>query len=129
MVVYAFPYRRARRWIQMAARPPENEQPLAVNVLEEDEAFIVQALTPGLSSENIQIQILDDIITIEGRFPEREGNYLVQELPGGVFRRSLRLPAAVEADKVEAHLEAGVLTLRLPKSEAARAKSVPIRAI
>lgn len=130
MTVFAFPfpYSRARRWMRMTACSPENERPLAINILEEKEAFLLQALTPGLSPEDIQIQVLDDIITIEGRFPEREGNYLLQELPGGEFRRVLRLPATVDADKVDARLEAGILTLRLPKSEAARTKSVPITA-
>lgn len=128
MTVYAFPYHRARRWMRMVACPLENERPLPVNVLEEDEAFTIQALTPGLSPENVQIQVVDDIITIEGRSPEHKGNYLLQELPSGAFRRVLRLPVATDADKVEAHLEAGILTLRLPKSQAARTKSVPITA-
>jgi HSP20 family protein len=124
----SYPHRMMRRWMHMAACPAGNEWPLALNVREEDEAFVIQALTPSLRPEDIQIQMADDIITIEGHFPETEGEYLLRELPVGDFRRTLHLPAPVDAEKAEARLEAGVLTLRLPKSEVARTKTIRVTA-
>ncbi len=84
------------------------------------------ALVPGMKSDDVNIQVLEDVVRIEGKFPEDENEYLMQELPGGSFRRELRLPALLEADKVEAKISDGVLTLRLPKAESARPKTIKV---
>ena len=52
----------------------------------------------------------------------------MQELHGGAFRREMRLPTALETDKVEAKIVDGVLTLRLPKAETARPRTIKIAA-
>ena len=122
---YAFPRRATRRW--MVA--PEHEQNvgfLAVNVRDEDEAFILTALVPGLKAEDLNIQVLEDVVRIDGKFPQDENEYLLQELPNGAFRRELRLPSALDADKVEARIADGVLNLRLPKTESARPKIIKV---
>ncbi len=109
-------YRRyvvPRRWMHM----PEEETTyrLAVNVREEEDGFVLTALTPGLKANDLTITVLDDTVTIEGEFRHDDGEYLMCELPRGPFRRSLRLPAPIESDKAEARITDGVLTLRLPK--------------
>ena len=122
------PYRRlARRWAE------DNEQRLGVNVREEDEAYILSALVPGLKADDLRIQVLDDVVRIEGEYKRSspvdkadENSYLLNELPHGSFTRSLRLPAAIDADHVEAQITDGVLTLRLPKAESARPKQIRI---
>ena len=118
----SYPYRRmARRWAE------NRDQTLGINVHEEDEAYILSALVPGLSSDELKIQVLDDVVRIDGEYKADESNYLVRELPQGSFTRTLRLPAPIDADHVEAEVTNGVLTLKLPKAESARPKQIKIK--
>ena len=126
--LHPYPYRRlARRWAE------NNEHTLGVNVREEEEAYILSALVPGLKSDDLRIQVLDDVLRIEGEYKRSspvdkvdENSYLLNELPHGSFTRSLRLPAAIDADHVEAQITDGVLTLKLPRAESARPKQIRI---
>ena len=121
------PYRMARRWARMAGyEEAARDFSLAVDVREEDDAYIISALVPGLKAEDLNIQILEDVVTVEGEFKADETEYLVRELPHGSFRRTLRLPAALDADKAQAKITDGVLTLRLPKAESALPKKIKI---
>jgi HSP20 family protein len=130
MTFYLHPYlyhRLARHWAE------NNEHSLGVNVREEDEAFILSALVPGLKADDLHIQVLDDVVRIEGEYKRSspvdkadENSYLLNELPHGSFTRTLRLPVPVDADHVEAQITDGVLTLRLPKAESARPKQIKI---
>lgn len=122
---YPFPHRMARRWMA-AAEHSQGARFLAVNVRDEDEAFVLTALVPGLKANDLDIQVLEDVVRIEGKFAQDENEYLLQELPNGSLRRELRMPAALDADKVEAKITDGVLTLRLPKAESARPKTIKI---
>ncbi|MGB8981795.1 MAG: Hsp20/alpha crystallin family protein [Anaerolineales bacterium] len=117
-----YPYRRiARRWAE------NREQTLGVNVREEDEAFVLSALVPGIKSDELNIQVLEDVVRIAAERPADEDSYLVRELPTGSFARTLRLPAPIDADHVEAKIVDSVLTLRLPKAESARPKQIKIK--
>ena len=121
---YARPYRRvARRWVE------NQEHTLGINVREdaEREAYILSALVPGLKSEDLNIQVLEDVLRIEGEYKADENQYLMRELPNGSFTRTLRLPSTIQADAVEAHITDGVLTLRLPKAESARPKKIQVK--
>ena len=122
---YPFPQRVARRWMA-AVEKRQNERYLAINVRDEQDAFVLTALVPGLKAENLNIQVLDDVVSIEGSFPEDTNEFLLQELPNGSFRRELRLPSPLEADKVEARIADGILSLRLPKAESARPKTIKV---
>ena len=84
-------------------------------------------LVPGPKANDLNIQVLEDVVRIEGDYKTEEGEYLLQELPHGSFTRSLRLPAAIEAASVEAKIADGVLTLKLPKAESARPKRISIK--
>jgi len=109
-----------------AVEKRQSERYLAINVRDEQDAFVLTALVPGLKAEELNIQVLDDVVSIEGNFPEGGKEFLLQELPGGSFRRELRLPTALQADKVEARIADGILNLRLPKAESARAKTIKV---
>lgn len=124
---YPFPHRMARRWMA-AAEGSQSARFLAVNVRDEDDAFVLTALVPGLKADNLNIQVLEDVVRIQGDFPQDENEYLLQELPNGSFRRELRLPSLLDADKVEAKIADGVLTLQLPKAESARPKTIKVAA-
>ena len=130
-----YPYRRmARRWTE------NREQTLGINVREDDDAYVLSALVPGLKSDELNIQVLEDVLRIQGEYKQSgpadkqsnsadnaDKNYLVRELPNGSFTRTVRLPAAIDADHVEADITDGVLTLRLPKAESARPKQIKIK--
>jgi HSP20 family protein len=118
-----YPYRRtARRWVENRA------QTLGINVREEEDAYILSALVPGIKSDELNIQVLEDVVDIQVEYKSDENNgYLVHELPNGSFTRTLRLPAPIDAEHVEANISDGVLTLRLPKTESARPKQIKIK--
>jgi HSP20 family protein len=119
-----YPYRRmARRWAE------NREQTLGINVREdaEHDAYVLSALVPGLKSDELNIQVLEDVVRIQGEFKADDSSYLVRELPNGSFMRTLRLPAPIDSDHVEANITDGVLTLRLPKAESARPKQIKIK--
>jgi HSP20 family protein len=120
------PYRMARRWAAMAGIEPARDFNLPVDVREEDEAYILNALVPGLKADDLNIQVLDDVVTIEGEFKADESEHLMRELPHGSFRRTLRLPVALDASKAEARITDGVLTLRLSKAESARPRTIKV---
>lgn len=119
------PFYLTRRWANHA-QPQNNARPLPVDVRDDGEAFILTAFVPGLKAEDLNIQIIDDALSIEGKFGNQEGEYLLSELPAGDFRRTLRLPSPLDADKAVATIENGLLTLRVPRSEAARPKNIPV---
>jgi HSP20 family protein len=122
-----FPYRMARHMAHMAGyEEPAHDFTLAVDLRDEENAYVLSALVPGLKAEDLNIQVLEDVVTVEGEFKADENEYLVRELPHGSFRRSLRLPVALEAGKAEARITDGVLTLRLPKAESARPKIIKV---
>ena len=93
--------------------------------------FVVRASMPGVSPDNIQVSIEDNVLTIRGetasRFDSAEGNYLMRERRSGSFHRSLRLPDTVDQDKAEPLFEHGVLTITLPKAEAKKAKQFEVK--
>jgi HSP20 family protein len=85
------------------------------------------ALTSAIKPDDLNIQVLEDVVRIEGEYKAEESNYLVRELPNGSFTRTLRLPAPIDAEHVVADITDGVLTLSLPKAESARPKQIKIK--
>jgi HSP20 family protein len=119
--LHPYPYR------QLANRAVQNrERILGINIFEQEEAYVLSALVPGLQAEDLNIQVLDDVLRIEGEYKAEESDYLVRELPTGSFSRTLRLPSSIDAEKVEAKIAEGILTLTLPKAESARPKRISI---
>ncbi len=103
-----------------------------VDILDQDNAFEVRASLPGVRPEDVRIQVQGNQVTLSGQTREEhettQGNYLMRERRAGQFSRTFILPTEVSADGAEASFENGILTLRLPKSEAARPRQIPIRA-
>jgi len=104
---------------------------LALDVAEDVDAYTVKASVPGINPEALEITLSDNVLTIKGESREenesKETNWHVRERRYGSFARSVTLPAPVNADAVEATNENGVLTLRLPKSEAVKPKKIAIK--
>jgi len=124
--IQPYPYRRMSRRAAALNGGSSRESLLNVNVRDEEDTFVLSALVPGLKADDLNIQVLEDVVRIEGEFQANEEDYLLRELPNGSFRRTLRMPAEIDAEKVEAKITDGVLTLRLPKAESARPKKIKI---
>jgi len=101
-----------------------------VDIYETDEAFVLKAELPGVSKEDLQIELYDNRLILRGERKHetdvKEEQYHRRERAYGRFERSFWLPTAVDADKIQAHFMNGVLDLRLPKSEAAKPKRIAI---
>ena len=104
-----------------------------LDVVADGDDFVVRASLPGVSPENIQVSIEENVLTIRGEtashFENTEGNYLMRERRSGSFHRSLRLPDTVDQDKAEPRYEHGVLTITLPKAEAKKAKQFDVKVV
>lgn len=102
-----------------------------IDVLEEEDRFIMTAEVPGLESNDIEVAISGESVTIRGHKPDlrREGeerNYLLSERSFGTFLRTIRLPVAVDADRVTASCRKGVLEVTVGKKEEYRPKSIRV---
>ncbi len=124
--IQPYPYRRMSRRMAAMNGGSSREHFLNVNVRDEEDTFVLSALVPGLKADDLNIQVLEDVVRIEGEFNASEEDYLLRELPNGAFHRALRMPAEIDADKVEAKITDGMLTLRLPKAKSARPRKIKI---
>ena len=137
MTFYATPYRQQHlRRLRQGDRIARNlgmahsDVHIPLDVKDEKEAFVLSAIVPGLSAEDIDIEILNDTVSIRGEFKldgEEDEVYLRRERPSGQFHRSLRFATKLEADKAEAKLENGILSLRIPKVPEAQPKSIKVK--
>jgi HSP20 family protein len=125
MTLYIQPY-PFRRMVRRAVAQQPQPRALSVNIREEEDAYILNSLVPGLKAEDLNIQVLENVVSIEGEYKDEEASFLMSELPRGAFRRSLRLPSEIDSEKVEARIADGVLTLTLPKAESARPKKIQV---
>ena len=139
MTFYVSPYRRMARMREAmdrlleesfrTAEPGEREMLLAVDVLGEEDSYTISAFIPGVDAEDINVEVLNNTVTIRGEFKSDQKDsekYLICELPVGRFSRVITLPTALDAGNAEASLRNGVFTLRVPKAEAHRPKTIKI---
>lgn len=103
----------------------------SVDVSESDDAITVKAEMPGMEKEDIDITVSEGLLTLSGEkkdeHEEKKENYHVRESRYGSFRRTVRLPASVEADKIDASYKDGILTVSVPKSEKAKSKKIEVK--
>ena len=103
-----------------------------VEIFETDKELVFTAELPGMLKENIEINFADDLLTIQGekkeekdeKMPEKNGGprYHLWERTYGAFRRTFTLPKTIDATKIVAEMKDGVLKIRMPKTEIAKAK-------
>lgn len=102
-----------------------------INVRMDEEAYSLTAAVPGLKKDDLQIEYLDEILKISGEYSvaeEESGNAVLTEMPWtGDFSRSIRFPETVDAEKIEATVEDGVLTIRVPKAEVSLPKKITVK--
>ncbi len=96
----------------------------AVDLTEDDKAYRITAELPGLEEKNVDVTVSGDMLTLKGEKhyekDEKDKNHYMSERAYGSFQRSFMLPDGIDRDKIAADLSKGVLTITLPKTEAAQ---------
>ncbi len=103
----------------------------AVDMYQTDNEVVVKAALPGIKSDDVQINVTGEVLTIKGEARQKEEvkekAYHIREQRWGMFERSIVLPTEVVADKAKAEFENGVLTITLPKAEEVKPKTITIK--
>ena len=102
----------------------------AMDLVEADDLFILKADLPGLSEDDVAIEVQDNVLTISGArqadHERKEKGWFRLERSYGSFSRSLTLPDGVDPDRVEANFDRGVLEVRIPKPEERKPRRISI---
>ena len=108
----------------------------AMDVAERGDAYLVHADLPGVTKESVDIRFEQNVLTIRGAKPvsfevqnEGELRLFAAERVHGSFERSVRLPEHVDADRIEASFENGVLTVNIPKAQAVQPRKIAIKGV
>jgi len=102
----------------------------AMDLVEAEDHFVLKADLPGLGEDDVAIEVQDSALTISGsreaEHEQKEQGWYRLERSYGSFSRSLTLPEGVDADKVEANFDRGVLEVRIPKPEERKPRRISI---
>ncbi len=109
----------------------EAEGQLAIDVYQTPEAIIIESPIAGVSPDELDIAITNESLTIKGKRTRQEGvqrdDYIYQECYWGKFSRSVILPQEIDAEKADASIKNGVLTINLPKLTRTKAKKLRVQ--
>lgn len=109
----------------------DSEGQLTIDVYQTDNDIVIKSTIAGVKPEDLDVSINNDMVTIRGDRKNEEKvegeNYYYQECYWGTFSRSVILPVEVIADKVEATMKNGILTVRLPKADTTKTKRIQVR--
>ena len=121
------------RWLGEGYKPMANELDMMAptcEVSEDQGNYIVKFDIPGMAKDQLKIELQDNVLTVAGERREEkkteEKRRHIAEITYGSFMRTIQLPTMVDEKKVEAHYEHGVLTVTVPKAEAARSRQITI---
>ncbi|MFO7664350.1 MAG: Hsp20/alpha crystallin family protein [Chloroflexota bacterium] len=122
---------RSRWGLPMRTNDVVGSWSLALDVAENGDFFTVKASLPGMTPEDLNVTLEDNVLTIQGELREdetiEEESYHIRERRYGSFSRSLRFPVPVNANNIEAAYENGILTLSVPKAEEVKPKRIEIK--
>lgn len=103
----------------------------AADILEGPEQFQIVVELPGMSSEDVNITVEDDVLTLTGERqftePAGEGSYRRVERHYGPFGRRIALPPKCDSGKIEANMDSGLLTITVPKVEQAKPHRIEVK--
>ena len=104
---------------------------LALDIAENENAYIVKASVPGVSPDDIDVTLEKNVLTVSGETRADETinseEYRLRERRYGTFSRSIRLPIEVDSEAIEADYANGVLTLHIPKTEEVKPKKISVK--
>lgn len=116
------------QWMEEA-----QEGQLTIDVYQTDTDLVIKSTVAGVKTEELDISITNDMVTIRGKRNRDEDvpqdRYFYQECYWGPFSRTVILPADIAADKTEATIKNGILTIRLPKIEKEQTKKIRVKAV
>lgn len=104
----------------------------AADVMESADSIVVTCELPGMSADDVEIHLENNVLTIQGEKKEvraeedKDRRYHLWERTYGAFHRSFTLPRTVDADKISAEFANGVLTVTLPKTAEAKGRRIQI---
>jgi len=102
----------------------------AANIYANKEGLVITAELPGFSAEDIEISTVGDVLTLSGERQEapvpENARYHRQECACGKFSRTLKLPYSIDAEKVQAHFDKGLLKITLPRVEAEKPRKISV---
>ena len=100
-----------------------------VDIEETDDAYVIEAEVPGVKRQDVNIEVAGNEVSVTGEIKERERKGVLrrQTRRVGRFDYRVKLPETVDSDKVDANLEGGVLTVRVPKSERAQRRKIEVK--
>jgi HSP20 family protein len=102
----------------------------ALDIADQDDGVVVKVELPGMKAEDIDLSVDGNSLTISGEkkdcSEDEGGDYYHVERRYGTFQRTITLPSEVDADKIKATYNDGVLTVHLPKSESAKLRRIPV---
>ena len=109
----------------------DGEGQLTIDVYQTDTDIVIKSTIAGVKPEDLDVSINNDMVTVRGERKNEEEveeeNFYYQECYWGTFSRSVILPVDVIADKAEASMKNGILTIRLPKAETNKSKKIQVR--
>jgi len=104
----------------------------AIDPYQTADEVVVRASLPGVNAKDLNISITGDVLTLRGEAQAEEdveaAHYSIRERPCGSFTRPIGLPTSVVAEKPDAQFESGIPTLRLPKVEEVKPKTITLKA-
>ncbi len=109
----------------------DSEGQLTIDVYQTDDEVIIKSTIAGVKPEDLDVSINNDMVTIKGERKQEDeismDNYYYQECYWGLFSRSVILPVEIIADKAEATMKNGILTLKLPKADTTKTRKIQVR--
>ena len=123
------PYRDIDRLSEQLGAGGQAPRSFPMDATRRGDEFIVEFDLPGFAAESVELTVERNVLTVkaERRFERRQGDeVIVAERPEGVYTRQLFLGDTLDADRIEADYDAGVLRLRIPVAEAAKPRRVEI---
>ncbi len=109
----------------------ESEGQLTIDVYQTDDDIVIKSTIAGVKPEDLDVNINNDMVTIRGERKQEEEvdqeNYYYQECYWGPFSRSVILPVEIVAEKAEATMKNGILTIRLPKADTTKTRKIQVR--
>ena len=113
-----------------ATRSRERFVTPAVDIFETEQGLTLVADVPGLDREHLSIDIDQGVLTLEGRTPEWQGSQeIYREFTMPSYYRQFQLPDTIDLARISAEIRNGVLTLKLPKAEAAKPRRIEVRSL
>ena len=104
----------------------------AVDMYQTDDEVVVKAALPGFKTDEVQINVTGDVLTIRGEMKhedeKKDKAWHIREQRWSSFERSVALPTAIVPDRAEASFENGILTITFPKAEEVKPKTISVKA-